>query len=280
MGKERHKSNGGIQLDFPVEDFYALGSPIGLFQMLKGRTIAARQTPNIKPAQTPFAVMDDPFSAPVSSYIDSTTSSPKCQRLFNIFHPTDPISYRLEPLITPAMASLKPQPLPWTKKGIFGAQGQGITGIGSRVGQSVSGLWSSLSSGIASSLLNRSLGISAEAAKVQQNRVSLGAAAGTNITAGGVVQAGPIAPSDAERLIKGDLTVEEGDDGQRPPTLIDDDVETLYSGFKKQHKTGGNPLERDDERRELEEQARKLKKEEGKVRALNSNGRVDYSIQE
>jgi hypothetical protein len=125
-------------LDFPVEDFYAVGSPIGLFQMLKGRTIAARQIPNIKPAQTPFASMEDPFGTPVSSYIDSTTSSPKCQRLYNVFHPTDPISYRLEPLISSAMASLKPQPLPYTKKGIFSAPAQGITGIGAKVGQSVS----------------------------------------------------------------------------------------------------------------------------------------------
>jgi hypothetical protein len=94
-----------------------------------------------------------------------------------------------------------------------------------------------------------------------------------------MVQSGPIAPSDAEQLIKGDLTVKEGENGQHPPTLIDDEIETLYSGFKKQRKTS-NPLDKDDERRELEEQARKLKREEGKVRALNSNGRVDYSIQE
>lgn len=271
--KQRHHTNDGLQLDFPVEDFYALGSPVGLFQMLKGRTIAARATPNLKPAQTPYVSMDDPFSPPAisstASYIDSTTSSPKCQRLYNIFHPTDPISYRLEPLISPAMASLKPQPLPYTKKGIFGPARQGVAGIGARVGQSVSGLWSSLSSGIASSLLNRSLGISADdAARVQQNR-SLPPNA----------QSGPIAPSDAEKLLRGDLQVRDGEDGQHPPTLLDDEIETLYSGFAKTHK-GAGPLEKDDERRELEEQARKLKKEERKVRALNSNGRVDYSIQE
>lgn len=264
-----------LQLDFPVEDFYALGSPVGLFQMLKGRTIAARQTPNIKPAQTPFVTLDDdPFGSPLSNYIDKTTSSPKCHRLYNIFHPTDPISYRLEPLISSAMSSLKPQPLPYTKKGIFGAPGQGFTNIGTRVGQSVTGLWSSLSSGIASSLLNRSLGISADDAAIraqQQTRAPL---------ANGVVASpttGPIAPSDAEKLLKGELAV--GEEGQHPPTLIDGEIETLYSGFKKEHRSS-NPLERDEERMELEEQARKLKKEESKVRALNSNGRVDYSIQE
>jgi hypothetical protein len=270
----RKSTNDSLQLEFPVEDFYALGSPVGLFQMIKGRTIAARATPNIKPAQTPFVTVDDPFGAPstANSYLDSRTSSPKCQRLYNIFHPTDPISYRLEPLISPAMAQLKPQPLPYTKKGIFGAAGQGVSGIGAKVGQTFGGLWTSLSSGIASSLLNRSLGISADdAARVQQSRAPLGAND----------QIGPIAPSDAEKLIKGDLTVQDGVDGQHPPTQLDDEIETLYSGFKKTHKaSGAGPLEKDEERRELEEQARKLKKEERKVRALNSNGRVDYSIQE
>jgi hypothetical protein len=260
--KERRSTNDGLQLEFPVEDFYALGSPVGLFQMLKGRTIAARATPNLKPAQTPYVTMSDPFSAPaMSNYIDSTTSSPKCERLYNIFHPTDPISYRLEPLISSAMATLKPQPLPYTKKGIFGAAGQGMTGIGARVGQSVSGLWSSLSSGIASSLLNRSLGISADdATKVAAAR-----------------QAGAIAPGDAEKLLRGEVLGEGNGDGEK--TSLENEIETLYSGFKKSH-TGEGPLEMDEARREVQEQVRKLRKEEGKVRALNANGRVDYAIQE
>jgi len=33
-----------LDFDFDVEDFYCLGSPIGLFQMLKGRTILGRHT--------------------------------------------------------------------------------------------------------------------------------------------------------------------------------------------------------------------------------------------
>lgn len=288
VGRQPHKSDEGIRLDFEVEDFYALGSPIGLFQMLKGRTIAARHTPNIKAAQTPFDIMDDPFSSATPGYIDLTTSSPKCERLYNIFHPTDPISYRLEPLISPAMSSLKPQSLPYTKKGIFGASGAGITNIGARVGQSVSGLWSSFSSGIASSLLNRSLGLPAEDATrvVQQTRSPMGVGAGTNITGGGVIPHGPITPSDAERLIKGDLTVKDGEVGEHPPTLLDGEIETLYDGFQQSKTKGksaddsGNPLAKDDERREMDEHLKRMKREEGKVRALNKNGRVDYSIQE
>lgn len=292
------QENPRIQLDFEVEDFYALGSPVGLFQMLKGRTIAARQTPNVRPAQTPFDRMDDPFLGSSSltgntdeqGYLEITTSSPKCRRVFNIFHPTDPISYRLEPLISPAMATLKPQPLPYTKKGIFGAPaGLGLTGLGARVG----GLWSSLSSGIASSLLNRSLGISGdEAGKLsnpmpyQQNRA---AAAGTNIVAGGVVPS--TLPHDSEQLARGNLSVAQGEDGEHPPTLLDSEIETLFSGFQKRKRaqsavgTDGageskGKEEVEDERREMEEQGKRLRREEGKVRALNSNGRVDYSIQE
>lgn len=299
------QENARIQLDFEVEDFYALGSPVGLFQMLKGRTIAARQTPNVKPAQTPFDMMDDPFLGSSSlmgnttedaGYLEITTSSPKCRRVFNIFHPTDPISYRLEPLISPAMATLKPQPLPYTKKGIFGAPvGQGLTGLGARVGQSVTGLWSSLSSGIASSLLNRSLGISGdEAGKLsnpmpyQQNRAT-SAATGTNMVAGGVMPS--TLPHDSEQLARGNLSVTQGEDGEHPPTLLDSEIETLFSGFQKRKRaqsavsTDGaseskGKEELEDERREMEEQGRRLRREEGKVRALNSNGRVDYSIQE
>jgi hypothetical protein len=66
------------------------------------------------------------------------------------------------------------------------------------------------------------------------------------------------------------------------PTLIDSEMETLYAGFQKPSRTpfrsrasdggeySGASATRD----------RKMQREEAKVRALNSNGRVDYSIQE
>jgi hypothetical protein len=326
------KENQRHQLDFEVEDFYALGSPIGLFQMLKGRRIAGRQIPGVEPAQTPFNVVDDPFFEVLTgdssnknpTYVDITTSSPKCARVFNIFHPTDPIAYRLEPLISPAMAKLKPQPLPYTKKGIFGAPAsQGLTGIGARVGQSVSGLWSSFSSGIASSLLAQSFGIpSKEATKLteqrQKNRATLSVGAGTNVVAGGVIPnqpmpnvTSPTTSSNAGTTTEQQQQVrpatnlaqhkpsqnsaaafEAGDDGDRQPTINDTESETLYSSFQKSRVSQGNKLHvslneddevPDDEENscyDVEEQSRKLRREEAKVRALNDNGRVDYSIQE
>jgi hypothetical protein len=297
----KHKrQEDDLQLDFEVEDFYALGSPIGLFQMLKGRTIAARPANSVfAPPETPQSPLDDPFS-PVSQEksdraFDITTSSPACHQLFNIFHPTDPISYRLEPLISPAMSSLKPQPLPYTKKGIFGAPAaQGITGIGARVGQGVTDFWTSVSSGIASGLLNRSLGLTgADASKMsadlthgQRSSRPLSVGAGTTIVPGLEEPARAFVNEERKRRFAGeDVRLAEGSVGEHPATLIDSEIETLYAGFQRrrasqQSADGGNILERDLEWRDLEEKSRKLRKEEAKVRALNANGRVDYSIQE
>ena len=285
-----------LGLSFDVESFFCLGSPLGLYQMLKGRRIAGRRSLHTPPTESPFYSdsMDDPFlGAPQTQseaaaadkdteILSITVSSPKCQQLFNIFHPADPIAYRIEPLITPAMASLKPQALPYTKKGIFGP-GQGLTGIGARVGQSVSGFWSNITSGVASSLLNRSLGLTGEGQisssqplappQVQPVRT---AGAGTNITAGGVIAGSTNASAGTSSS--------DGKPDQHPPTLIDAEIETLYAGFQKHRKSlrsdGDRDLGESPEWKESSERARRLRREEAKVRALNSNGRVDFSIQE
>jgi hypothetical protein len=304
-GKTPRKGEASMKLDFEVEDFYALGSPIGLFQMLKGRTIAARQSgaASQKPAEPSSAAFLDATPSSTENLLgmgtqnsDLPVSSPKCRQIFNIFHPTDPISYRIEPLISPAMSSLKPQPLPYTKRGIFsGATGQGLTGIGARVGQSVSGLWSSFSSGIASSRLNRSLGFTAEdagrlggAAGSSQSRTPLSLGAGINVAASLV----PTAPSTNTNIdtVDGETTDrltneahKAGEAVERPPTLIDAELETLYAGFQSRTKSAQGDLDHEmaqSEKAEAEERGRKLKREEAKVRALNTNGRVDYSIQE
>ena len=302
MMKQTNKRN--LELDFEVENFYCLGSPLGLYQMLKGRKIAARKSLRGEPAESPLhaSAIDDPFlgaslnqseadaAARESDILSITVSSPKCNQLFNIFHPADPISYRLEPLISPAMSTLKPQPLPYIKKGMFGAPAQGITAIGTRVGQSVSGLWSNITSGVASSLLNRSLGLtgegqisSSQSIGVPQthNRLS-SAGAGTNITAGGVISAS-IMEKDSE-FKSGDEPTKKEYEGSHPPTLIDSEIETLFSGFQKcqsgyQNDQEGN-IDGIAEQHEADENARRLRREEAKVRALNRNGRVDFSVQE
>lgn len=295
------RQDTSLKLDFPVEDFYALGSPIGLFQMLKGRTIAARShVLESTVAETPDDEGDlggDPFKRTDSrtsrrssskvrdSLVDITTSSPAAAQIYNIFHPTDPIAYRLEPLITNAMAPMKPQPLPYTKKGIFGTPvGQGLTGIGARVSQSVSGLWSSFSSGIASSLVNRSLGLTAEQA-AQMNSAPPPAKTDPVANSPPAVEqdvTDPAVLNDEKKRKLAQAQISPGESGNHPPTLIDADMETLYAGF--QRHVNGEQEEGDilgaGRGQTVEEQARRLKREEQKVRALNANGRVDYAIQE
>jgi hypothetical protein len=252
--------------------------------------------------------MDDPFLAAsntASTYsagekvssitgLPYTISSPKCAQLYNIFHPSDPISYRLEPLIAPAMSSLKPQALPYTKKGIFGASAsQGLTGIGARVGQSVSGFWSSLSSGIASSILNRSLGLTGEEvasmtepqiSTARESQMSIGA--GTNISSGGVISTvPPLVREDTNekkrQLAETTAAADREGSEANAPTLIDDEIETLYAGFQKRRKSQQSDEGQDPHAwADAEEKGQKLRREEMKVRGLNQNGRVDFSIQE
>jgi hypothetical protein len=295
--RQRDGSSAGDQqvpdlgLNFEVEDFFCLGSPLGLYQMLKGRRIAGRR-PMTGPAQSPLNpdTLDDPFLGAASTPSDDmsgtkdsdlltiTISSPKCQQLYNIFHPADPIAYRIEPLISRAMASMKPQPLPYTKKGLFGAQGQGFSNIGARVGQSVSGLWSNITSGVASSLLNRSLGLTGDGQLSSsqsmstpqiQNKPTPSAGTNFNIPAGG----GAISGQDQDQ------------NQEHPPTLIDTEIETLSAGFEKRRKSHQNDEARDALGEsaawmDAEERSKRLRREEAKVRALNSNGRVDFSVQE
>ncbi|KAI0881795.1 DDHD domain-containing protein [Annulohypoxylon maeteangense] len=293
-----------LAFDFDVENLFCLGSPIGLFQMLKGRTIGARSNPNALPSESPLNTeyVDDPFlssTVGTDQHLSAITglpfsvSSPKVGQLFNIFHPSDPISYRLEPLILPAMSSLKPQVLPYTKKGIFGAVApQGLSGFGVKVGQSVSGLWSSFSAGIASNILNRSLGLTnQDVANFNANNnpsQPLPPGAGTNIVGGGVIDINAQSEkTDARKKALARQNSSSGSDGNSG-TLIDDDLETLYSRFQKKrvedHKNSASHAEEGKELGEAwaaeELKAQKLKREEAKVMALNRNGRVDYSIQE
>ncbi|CAH0026548.1 unnamed protein product [Clonostachys rhizophaga] len=293
--KEAHQD---ISFNFDVEDFYCLGSPIGLFQMLEGRTIAARKSPGLTSSEKAFSsrVSDESFlaTAPMSgsnteeistvTNLPVSVSSPKAKQIFNIFHPSDPISYRLEPLISPAMVTLKPQGLPYTKKGIFGnVANQSLTDIGAKVGQSFSGLWSSLSAGIANNMLNRSLGLSNEEVARLTNQAHHGQQSQQGSEENPIVVADDaVRNGKDERKMQLAQTTASGGQASasgNDPTLIDDELETLYSQFQRRH-SGISTAEKLDKAQDDQRKARKLRTEESKMRALNRNGRVDYSIQE
>ncbi|XP_019624699.1 PREDICTED: phospholipase DDHD1-like isoform X2 [Branchiostoma belcheri] len=68
-----------------VENFFCLGSPLAVFLCLRGvRAQGVGTLEHIIPANL-------------------------CKRLFNIFHPADPVAYRIEPLILRHYAGIQPQ---------------------------------------------------------------------------------------------------------------------------------------------------------------------------
>ncbi|KAK6536769.1 hypothetical protein TWF281_000984 [Arthrobotrys megalospora] len=264
----------GSGLGFKCDSFFAFGSPIGLFQMLEGKSITAR-TPISKVMMMdnePQDILTPPearsdyfgsFEAGSSNFggggvLDINVSSPMCGQLYNIFHPTDPISYRMEPLVTKAMSEIKPQNLPYTKKTLLGNQLAGLTGIG----QSITSLWSNFSAGVASSILNRSLGFTGEHA-ISDKRKS---ASSLDI----------------------ETWYDEGEEMEHRPTQIDGELETLYAGFQKgrngkdegEGANGKGDGEKTEAERRAEEKAKRLKAEERKIRALNRTGRIDFAVQE
>ncbi|KAJ0418121.1 DDHD domain-containing protein [Aspergillus carlsbadensis] len=260
---------------FECEEFFCLGSPVALFQMLKGNKIAGRPFLQDERSEllSGLAEEDEAANATFKSKRQSANFSsegilnesqfavsvPRCRQLYNIFHPSDPVSYRMEPLISPAMSSLKPQPLPSVKRSIWTTSGQSLSMIGSRVGQSVGSLWTNFTSGVASSLLNRSLGISSDESSSHN--------------------------SSTRSQQHSSLQTNSDSLGDRSPTLIDPDIETLYEGFQKaklrrQKADIDSKSEFEAGQEDVDRGLRRLRLEDEKIRLLNSNGRVDYSIQE
>lgn len=74
------------QLAFHPQAFFALGSPIGMFLTVRGL-----------------------------KRIDPNYSFPTCKSFYNIFHPFDPVAYRIEPMILPSDVNLPPMLMPHHK---------------------------------------------------------------------------------------------------------------------------------------------------------------------
>lgn len=68
------------KLEFVVDNFFLLGSPVAVFLMIRNQR---------KPLCEDFSLRG-------------------CKRVFNIFHPYDPVAYRLEPCIDPRNADFEP----------------------------------------------------------------------------------------------------------------------------------------------------------------------------
>uniref|UniRef100_A0AAZ3S4M4 DDHD domain-containing protein n=1 Tax=Oncorhynchus tshawytscha TaxID=74940 RepID=A0AAZ3S4M4_ONCTS len=89
QGLEASKPLALPALKFKVENFFCMGSPLAVFLALRG----------IRPGN--------------SGEQDHILPRSICQRLFNIFHPTDPVAYRLEPLILKHYSNIAPAQIHW-----------------------------------------------------------------------------------------------------------------------------------------------------------------------
>lgn len=77
-------------LGFVVENFFCVGSPLAIFLSLRGQRPGDGR-----------GTQDDIIPKDV------------CHRIFNIYHPSDPVAYRFEPLIISHYASISPLQVHW-----------------------------------------------------------------------------------------------------------------------------------------------------------------------
>jgi len=77
---QSQQSSAYPQLDFKVDNFFMLGSPVPVFLMIRNQRM---------PLSEDF-------------YLGG------CRRVFNIFHPYDPVAYRVEPCISPRNSDYEP----------------------------------------------------------------------------------------------------------------------------------------------------------------------------
>nr|XP_020469659.1 phospholipase DDHD1-like isoform X1 [Monopterus albus] len=86
---EASKPSAPPALKFKVENFFCMGSPLAVFLSLRG----------IRPG--------------TSCHQDHILPTSICSRLFNVFHPTDPVAYRLEPLVLKHYSNVSPVQIHW-----------------------------------------------------------------------------------------------------------------------------------------------------------------------
>uniref|UniRef100_A0A671QIT8 Phospholipid phosphatase 5-like n=1 Tax=Sinocyclocheilus anshuiensis TaxID=1608454 RepID=A0A671QIT8_9TELE len=106
------------QLAFHPQALFAMGSPIGMFLTVRGL-----------------------------KRIDPNYSFPTCKSFYNIFHPFDPVAYRIEPMILPQDVDLLPMLIPHHKgrKRMHLELKEGLTRVSSDLLGSLRMVWQSIS---------------------------------------------------------------------------------------------------------------------------------------
>lgn len=88
---------------FDIDSLFCIGCPVGVFKLISQKNIVNRkELPEDYDPRLP----------------DLSSSSPKCVNLYNLFHPCDPVGYRIEPLIKPRFSNFLPEEVPFAVEGI------------------------------------------------------------------------------------------------------------------------------------------------------------------
>ncbi|CAN0928024.1 Phospholipase SGR2 [Linum grandiflorum] len=87
------------KLEFKVDTFFAVGSPLGVFLALRNIRIGIGKGQGY--------------------WIEEniTEEIPACRQMFNIFHPFDPVAYRIEPLVCKEFIDKRPVIVPYHRGG-------------------------------------------------------------------------------------------------------------------------------------------------------------------
>eukprot|EP00158_Paraphelidium_tribonemae_P008311 Partr_v1_DN28547_c2_g2_i1_m73372 putative DDHD domain containing len=114
-------------LEFRVNNFFAVGSPIGLFLLIKEKRMGMPYNVMLQCYQS---FLEESTSSPVTSRDQMTSENlqkarewisaletkdkilhPDVDALYHLFHPLDAIAYRMEPFICRTLAESKPEPI-------------------------------------------------------------------------------------------------------------------------------------------------------------------------
>ncbi|CAI0556497.1 unnamed protein product [Linum tenue] len=87
------------KLEFTVDTFFAVGSPLGVFLALRNIRIGVGKGQEYW--------MEE----------NITEEIPACRQMFNIFHPFDPVAYRIEPLVCKEYINRRPVIVPYHRGG-------------------------------------------------------------------------------------------------------------------------------------------------------------------
>ncbi|ESQ33675.1 hypothetical protein EUTSA_v10006721mg [Eutrema salsugineum] len=87
------------KLEFKVDTFFAVGSPLGVFLALRNIRLGIGKGKDYWEEENVIEEM------------------PACRRMFNIFHPYDPVAYRVEPLVCKEYLPKRPVIIPYHRGG-------------------------------------------------------------------------------------------------------------------------------------------------------------------